>query len=620
MIKYIVLLLLSFNLFAEELESLLSTYAHKSDLSEKTKHENSGMSIVYTRSDLEKMQARTLKDVLKSFPITSYQETRYAYSDMITSSQRLPFHSSIVRVFIDDIEITSASKGSGFSIMGDTDLEFVDHIEIYSLNPSFEFSSEPVLVLVKLYTKVAQRDRGGKVALSVGSRGYDKQSAYYTNTIDDWAYFLYASNLDDKRERVQSLGKEINKDKTQQNYLLKLSNDDHKLLLQGDMTSRHLSANMSSDLTPLDTSVIDYERHSFGYVYKGIDNLKFLFSYEMYDSEMFLEDDNPFPIPPYNISSMRLDSKEKVLSTELTYKFKTDSNVLLLGAKYRDKSFVYSNFELSGIPRTPSAYNNQNIAGLFAENRYQLASNSIVTLGFQYNRYDNNGGVEDENIRLLRVGHTYTNQDWVFKLYGYTMEIPTEAYMHNSVFARGITLKKQTNLALTQETKYQIGKDKVRFVFNYMTVEDLLGTDPDTSQLAILDKPTSFYSVISEYTHTFDEDNKLILMGSYNLIDTSYTDNEIEYNAYVKFFNTYKNIDLYNELIYYYYTAEQSHKFDLNIGASYAYSDDIKIELKGENILGKAYTDRYYRLDGSGTYLDMTPFDRRVYLNVEYLF
>jgi outer membrane receptor for monomeric catechols len=54
------------------------------------------------------------------------------------------------------------------------------------------------------------------------------------------------------------------------------------------------------------------------------------------------------------------------------------------------------------------------------------------------------------------------------------------------------------------------------------------------------------------------------------------------------------------------------------MGLTYSYSDDLKIKLKGENLLDKAYTDRFYRVDG--TYIDVTPFDRRVYIGLEYLF
>ena len=54
------------SLFADDMDNLLKEFSQKSDLSSKTKNENSGHLIIYTRNDLDKMQAKSLKDVLKS--------------------------------------------------------------------------------------------------------------------------------------------------------------------------------------------------------------------------------------------------------------------------------------------------------------------------------------------------------------------------------------------------------------------------------------------------------------------------------------------------------------------------------------------------------------------------
>ena len=57
---------LSINAFSESsIEGLLNTIEKKSDLSEKTKLENSGFSTIYTRNDLDMMQVKYLNDILK---------------------------------------------------------------------------------------------------------------------------------------------------------------------------------------------------------------------------------------------------------------------------------------------------------------------------------------------------------------------------------------------------------------------------------------------------------------------------------------------------------------------------------------------------------------------------
>jgi iron complex outermembrane receptor protein len=524
----------------------------------------------------------------------------------------------MVRIMIDDVEITSASQGSGFAMMGDMDIEYIDHIEIYSLNPSFALSSEPSLVFIKLYTKVASRDRGGKVALSVANRGYDKQSAYYTDTVNDWSYFFYAGNIDDKREKPQSLGKDINRDKKQQNYLFKLTNEDHKFFLEGENTKKHLSINISTDATPLDTSVAKYNRQTFSYTYEGVKDLKFLFTYERYDYKMFIEDDTPILTTPLVANNYSLHTNESVLSSELNYKFEKEFNTLLVGIKYRSKEFDCEEMSIGGVKQTPSDFNRQNVSSVFLENAYKLQENSLITLGLQGSAYQNDGGKKDENLFLARLGYTYTNEEWVFKIFAYTMQAAIEGYMYNSLFTRSLTPKSQKIDAISQETKYKHQNHEARVLFNITYSKDSLGTDFTTKQLSVMQQRMSFNSVLVDYTYHFDEHNKLMLMGSYDYIKHLLPQTIDEYNGYVRMLNTYRKIDFFSELVYYYIDTERQDRFDLNMGLTYSYSDDLKIKLKGENLLDKAYADRFYRVDG--TYIDVTPFDRRVYIGLEYLF
>jgi len=143
-----------------EIDDLLNSISAKDDLSQKTKLENAGISYVYTREDIQRMQAHSLKDILKSAYPFSYSENNYGLPDPYTMGVNIPFMSSSMRVYIDDQEITPGLYGSGMIIYGDMDVDFIDHIEIYSGNPTFEFSIEPAFTIIKLYSKNAQRDGG----------------------------------------------------------------------------------------------------------------------------------------------------------------------------------------------------------------------------------------------------------------------------------------------------------------------------------------------------------------------------------------------------------------------------------------------------------------------------
>jgi iron complex outermembrane receptor protein len=122
-------------LYGNSFSELLSEYKSKSDLSNNTKIENSGQVIVFTRKDIESMQARSLKDILKTLPLAYYNESRYGISDIMYKGMNLPFNSNNFRIYIDNQEITTASFGSGIAFMADIELDFVDHIEVYLVNP-----------------------------------------------------------------------------------------------------------------------------------------------------------------------------------------------------------------------------------------------------------------------------------------------------------------------------------------------------------------------------------------------------------------------------------------------------------------------------------------------------
>ena len=137
--KIILLFILNIGfLFASNIfDELLIDIELKNDLSQKTKKANNGIVTVITRSDLNMMNAKHLRDILKTTEI-GYNISRYGLVDPNMKGFS-PFASSNIRVYIDNQEISSSLYGSGLTILGDIDLGFVDHIEIYTANPSFEF-------------------------------------------------------------------------------------------------------------------------------------------------------------------------------------------------------------------------------------------------------------------------------------------------------------------------------------------------------------------------------------------------------------------------------------------------------------------------------------------------
>ncbi|MBA1419556.1 MAG: hypothetical protein FAF03_01515 [Epsilonproteobacteria bacterium] len=85
--KYSILAIVLSTLFlqASSVEELMDEFSEKNALSQSTIDKNKGHLLLYTRETLERMHAKTLKDVLKTMPITQYKENRYGLPDPLTS-------------------------------------------------------------------------------------------------------------------------------------------------------------------------------------------------------------------------------------------------------------------------------------------------------------------------------------------------------------------------------------------------------------------------------------------------------------------------------------------------------------------------------------------------------
>ena len=124
-------LLFSSVVYAEDIDSMLQEYNQKNALSQKTIDENKGHLVLFTREKLERMHAKTLKDVFKTTPIMYYNENRYALPDPFTSGAFDTYKSNYIRLYVDGVEITQGWMGSGLMLYGDINIDFVDHIEFY---------------------------------------------------------------------------------------------------------------------------------------------------------------------------------------------------------------------------------------------------------------------------------------------------------------------------------------------------------------------------------------------------------------------------------------------------------------------------------------------------------
>lgn len=613
------------------IDGLLKDIEVKTDLSSKTKMENGGISYIYTRNMLDNMQAHNLKDVLKSTYPFKYKENVFGLPDSYATRVATPTMSSSLRIYIDNQEISAGLYGGSMILYGDMDIDFVDHIEVYSGNPTYEFSTEPTFVIIKMYTKNAQKDAGSKISLSGGSRGSSSVNFYNTDELDNgWSYFLYGSNTNAKREKYESLNTQLSRDKKTTHILAKLYNENNQILLDMFTMDKDAFIGYSLDATPLENTIgVDYLH--LGYDGKN-KNFDYVLSYERMNTQSHFKDNTSFI--PQIITSLDMRSISDVYTAGLTYHYNTQYNELLVGAKYKYKHFDYRKLDINHMAYPKTGNTNQILSTFFIENQYSIKKNLILTTGANYIRVRNNHSAQKDDLYNARVGLTYTTDNFVSKTTFSHLEVSLDPFLVNSAiylaYPNQCTPKSKQDFFM-QDFKYIFGKNDFELIAGYLQVKDQLlpiadPTNPKVGLMAAYDKDIKIASALIRYKRSYNRYDNIEFSFEYgNIANLPMMSRHIqEYNTMVRTMNHYDKFDFFNEVLYSSNNIEKKDYFDYTAGIRYHPTEDLTFSLKGTNLLDKAKTTKYYRLDTTTfrplSPLEISPIDRQITFRVEYTF
>jgi len=604
------------------IDNLLANIEEKCDLSLKTKQENGGVSYIFTRHDLDVMQVKHLRDILKSTSI-GYKENRYNIVDPMGMGN-MPFLSGSIRIFIDNQEVTSAFYGSGLVVLGDMDMSFVDHIEIYTLNPSFEFTSEPALTIIKLYSKVASRDEGGEVSIAGGSYGSNFYSLQYADELKNFSYFTYISKDLDRKKRYSLDDQELGRDANRYNFFGSIYDDKQKFLINISQVRKDGFMGPSLDGSP-QTSEIKGDNLHIGYERKFENNIDFTFTIDKLTSKSFFADDILMYHNRTPVNSFDVYSKGIVYTAKVKHKIETEDNKLIVGIKYRYKKFVFDKLQMDGVELSRYGHDRQTVSTFFAEDDYSLRDNSIITTGVSYGYIANNANVSDQSTTLLRIGHTYIYDDWIFKTFGFHLETATEPYLINSFYAvPNKTLDTQKMDLFLENIKYKHNAHSYESIFGYFTSKDYLLPN----SFGLIDNAENELKVkllSLRWTYKYAPLNSLYASFDFEQICNVPRIGTVEYyKGVVRNIHSFKKFNLFEELVYNSDSKTYKDYFDLSLGAKYQLKENITISLKGENLLNKAYEQSYFILNTTTMTpeqpFSISPIDRKVTLSLEWSF
>ena len=630
--KVLFLIIMVFNIaYSQSLDTLLKDYAQESDLSKQTKSESAGNLIVYTRDDLQRMQVETLSDILKSLRFFPYRENRIAQPDYLNQDP-ITYYSKSIRVYLNENELLSPIAGSGLILFGNMEMDFIDHVEIYEGFPSFDFGTEPATVVIRLYTKTAKHDEGGRVKATVGSYGTNKQNVYYTNAVEDFSYFIYANRLEDNKKQYEHNNETLRRDRVSNRFYSSINNENHKLEVhllktEGDAFLGSLVGNIPQE-TSADSS---YASLSLNSKFMN-DSLKVNISY-LKTSSYFSYTYNPstpvlLPIDsaPFVVAINSLDQTihEEALTASIKKEWLMDMHTFSIGAQYRYKHFDLTDAEFN-VPTAPikQAYYREDIYSFFLQDLISLNENNVVTLSVMDQVYDREGSVKNPNTLQLRAGYIYTDENFVAKTFLSRQEFASEPYMTISPHYGNADLESETYTSIFQEFSYKNMNSLSKMILGYGYTENLSVLDSSTFTMQNSDDKVESYSAALEYTLFFREKDKLELQAAYVYVSTIYSniDDTNHFNYTIRLLSTYQKFDIFNELVIHTERNYIEDGYNYSAGIKYKISPDFHVNAKGVNIFDSALNKQYLnKFLPSTDYVEIPTEDRRFLISMEYLF
>ncbi len=612
------LLLLTALLFSEELslDNLLKEYESSEELYHNTKKESAGHVTVFSRSDLDKMQAYTLNDVLKTLRFFTLQTRRNGMTTLVRSGES-QMSSSPVKVYINSHELNSATLGNVLVQYGKMGLYFIDHIEIYQSGNSVTFGNEPGTMVIKLYTKEPSRENSTSTQASVDSLGSITLQGVDAKKFDDYSYLANVDLRKNNHKNYTTTNSELSRDGARGQFYFKFSKDSDYDIEVGAAQEKY---DIFSGLGMATIDGYTYTQDIYAHITKYFENnLKVMLTTSHENFEIYDKDNIVIPIPtiPFQ-KQLNTEVSTEVYSATIEKKFIDGNNELSLGAQFKYQKFKINEYKTDGIDRAVAwGPKDLNIYMIYAENLYNINKNHLISLSAKMDYYENELS-KSSTEHILRAGYiALLDEEWKFKLFAMDSYIyPTfiqTTYSPN--YNVNPDLESSDILLLTAEMIYT--KDSTTFGFGVGKNESDNAIVFNMSQNKYINssKKNSFELIFANIEHNFDIDNKIKIECFRQYREAYYSP---RFGASIQLFNTVGKFDFYNELIYRseYRSIDgidMSEGYDYSLGAIYKLNKQTELKLKAENILDKASKTPINGIDISAT-------DRRVLFTMEYTF
>ncbi|BBG66187.1 hypothetical protein NNO_1484 [Hydrogenimonas sp.] len=602
---------------SDSMDDLLRAFKNESELSKITKSESAGFLDIYTRDELEKMQARTLMDVLKLFTIPNITRTSNNINQFTkpTFPVMPPF---AIRLYVNDHDMTSSSFGSALMLWSEMPVEYIDHIEVYKSASSVEFGNEPGSVIIKLYTKKPEREEGGKIRLLADQRGSKEADIYHARTLKNGlSYLVYANAGDIERKSYENSGHSIDSDSHEQSFYANISKNGWCLEGGSYRKAKDSFLGLGRTYTPNYGEIESH--HRYLQLEKVFENgLNIRAGYDHLDHHENESDDSGIPAGAAGyVTNYDLWLHDKIISFIAEKSFTHTKGKLLVGGFYKNKGLdVEGDFDAA----TTSFTNTLHLYSLYLEESYNFNPTTTFIASFKGDYYRYEKEIESKKEHIIRVGLIKNIGPFQIKTF-FTKTYYAVPFLYlygpdNTPYKVNPELKFPEPALTSFGVRYKEGRHTIDARMSLITVKNKVLTKPDGTLFNI---PKGWYHQYElRYSYEIDDRNRL-KMDAYMGENASGLTMSPKYGAHIELFNSFDKIDLYNQVGYRsnfdYYGVNIEPTYDYTASLKYHVTRDLSVGLRGENIFGTGYRQSY-----SGLPYSMPIFDRKFWINMEYLF
>jgi len=617
-----------------DIAMLLKNYRSEADLSRVTKKDLAGAVHVFARSDLERMQARTLGDLLAMLNILNFtRSARPTWYYKRASIGVVP--SSATRVYIDDHDLSSSSFGSALLLWAQAPLELFDHVEVYKDASSIQFGNEAGVIVIRLYTKTPERDAGSKVRMTADTYGGLTGDAYNGQWLDTThSLFMYGHADRMKNETYDQSGQTIRSGHKNGTLYAALRGANWRFQVMGVKIQADPFFG-SGRRARAEGGGLDAWHGFVNATYRFDPETVLEISYDRIDYERDYREKNGLGSGIYRpldrlVSRYTDDIGAIVFHTTMHLSSQDD---VYGGAFYKYKGFrrhADLTWSQDGRVETKKVRNHLHLFSLFGEWTHWWSDTLATIVGLKGDAYLYDQRVDDRHHLIARAGVVYEKGKVQAKLFGTIGYLPTPFYQLDNPTANAPTVNGTAddmsldilNASLTYRfTEKHEGI--IRIAQGW--AKDMVHYHPHHSSspqwgFMNVDKSAKYRYLEAIWNWRMDTSNRLHLdwFHGYNFEIPTFS---YDWGAHAFLYNTIEKWDIFNGLTYWhgyddpFYHRKMRDAWEYTLAVKYHVSDDVSFGVRGENLFDRSREENYR---GVADPIPVT--DRRVIANLEILF